>query len=235
MLRTALFFITFVPWTLFVIATGLPLSLIRADWLHSYARFWARTSLGLAGVSLRIEGQQHLPRQGAVIYMPNHQSNFDILALFAGLPGQFRWLAKEELFRIPLFGLAMRRAGYIAVDRSNRRKSVESMKIAIERISQGTSVLIFPEGTRSPDGRLGAFKTGSFTLALQAQVPIVPVAIHGSRDIMAKKSCWIRGGAIRVEILPAVPTAGRPTQDRQVLLEQVRGDMLATLEGAAEA
>ena len=151
------------------------------------------------------------------------------------MPGQFRWLAKEELFRIPLFGLAMRRAGYIAVDRSNRRKSVESMKIAIERISQGTSVLIFPEGTRSPDGSLGAFKTGSFTLALQAQVPIVPVAIHGSRDIMAKKSCWIRGGAIRVEILPAVPTKGRPTQDRQVLLEQVRADMLATLEGATEA
>jgi 1-acyl-sn-glycerol-3-phosphate acyltransferase len=231
MFRTLFFLITFVPWTLFVIFTGVPLSLLKADYLHSYSRLWGRVSLFLAGVRLTVRGREHLPPGVPVVYMANHVSNFDILALYAGLPGQFRWLAKAELFRIPLFGFAMARAGSIPVDRSNRKKSVLSMKEAVKRIQEGTSVVIFPEGTRSPDGTLQSFKTGSFTLALMSQAPVVPVAIQGSRDVMPKHSRWIQGGHIVLSILPPVPTANREVSERGELMEEVRRPIAAALDG----
>lgn len=235
MFRTLFFLITFVPWTLWVILTGVPLSLLGADYLHAYARIWGRVSLWLAGVRLTVEGREHLTKGKPVVYMANHVSNFDILALFAGIPDQFRWMAKVELFRIPLFGLAMSRAGSIPVDRSNRRNSVLSMRQAVARIAAGTSVVIFPEGTRSKDGTLQPFKTGSFTLALQAQVPVVPLAIIGSGEVMPKHSRWIRGGHIRLQIMPPVATAGRPVAERAELMEEVRQPIVAALEKAGQA
>ncbi len=233
MVRTLFYFATFIPWTLFVIATGVPLSFISPDYLHNYARFWAKVGLKLAGVKLKVTGQEHLQPDQAVIYMPNHQSNFDILALFAGLPGQFRWLAKEELFQVPLFGLAMRRCGYIPLNRSDRRKAIKSMHEAARRIRNGTSVVIFPEGTRSADGQLQEFKKGGFMLALKAQVPMLPVAISGSYAVMPKTSRWIRGGVIEVTILPAIDSAGLGTADRDPLMQQVHSRIAATLGEAA--
>lgn len=222
MLRTAFFFLIFIPWTLWIILTGIPLSFFSPDYLHSYCRLWGRIGLRLAGVGLRVEGRENLPSDRPVIYISNHQSNFDILALFAGLPGQFRWLAKEELFHIPLFGLTMRRAGYISIDRSDRKKAIRSMSAAAQRIAAGASVTIFPEGTRSPDGSLLPFKKGAFTLALQSQVPIVPLVIRGSGKIMPKHSKWIRGGTIRLTIFPPIATAGLAAEDRDGLMERVR-------------
>jgi 1-acyl-sn-glycerol-3-phosphate acyltransferase len=146
------------------------------------------------------------------------------------LPGQFRWLAKEELFHIPLLGMAMRRTGYIPVNRSDRRKAIQGMAKAVRRITEGTSVIIFPEGTRSPDGTLLPFKKGGFIMALQSQVPVVPVAIRGSRDIMPKHSLLIQGGGdIRVDILPALETKNRPVSDRDALMEEVRRPLEAAL------
>ena len=229
MLRTVFFFACFIPWTLFVILTGVPLSFVSPDWLHTYARFWARVGLVLAGVRLEVSGREHIPAGRPVLYMSNHQGNFDILALYAGLPGQFRWLAKEELFRVPLFGLAMRRTGYIPVNRGDRRKAAASMKYAVERITSGASVVVFPEGTRSPDGSLLPFKKGGFMLALDAGAPLVPVAISGSREIMPKHSRWIRGGTIRVDIFPAVPTEGKSTHDRDAIMQAVRTPIAAAL------
>jgi 1-acyl-sn-glycerol-3-phosphate acyltransferase len=222
MLRTFAFFVLFIPWTLFVIFTGVPLSFIKADYLHSYSRFWARLSLFFAGVRLEIHGAQHLPDDGPAIYMANHQGNFDILALFAGLPAQFRWLAKAELFRVPLFGWAMHRSGYIPIDRSDRKKALQGMAEAVHRIREGTSVVIFPEGTRSPDATLLPFKKGGFIMALQAQAPIIPVAINGSAAIMPKNHPWIRRGTIRIDIFPAVVTAGRGIGEREAIIEEVR-------------
>lgn len=229
MLRTVFFWVCFAPWTLFIILTGLPLSLLSADYLHNWARVWGRVSLRLAGARLRLTGLEHLPRGAAVIYMPNHQSQLDILALFAGLPGQFRWLAKAELFRIPLFGLAMRRSGYIPVDRGDRRAAMQSMTAAARRIAGGTSVVLFPEGTRSDDGQLLPFKKGGFLLALHSQVPIVPVAIHNSGQLLAKGQCSLRPGRIEVEFLPAITTAGLRTADRDTLMEQLRQDLATAL------
>lgn len=230
MLRTLFFYITFIPWTLFVILTGVPVSFLSPDYLHSYARFWARIGLCLAGVRLTVTGQKNLPA-GAAVFMPNHQSNFDILALYAGLPVQFRWLAKEELFRIPLFGFAMRRTGYIAIDRSDRKKAIQSMTEAARRVREGTSIIVFPEGTRSPDGALLPFKKGGFILAIDAETPIVPVAIVGSHEVMPKHSRWIRGGQIQVNIFPAVTTAGTTPAGRDALMETVQRPIAAALGG----
>lgn len=230
MIRTIFYFATLIPWTLFVIVTGVPLSFISPDYLHNYARLWARVGLLLAGVRLKVSGQEHLRAGQPVIYMSNHASNFDILALFAGLPGQFRWLAKEELFRIPLFGLAMRRAGYIPLDRSDRRKALHSMTEAAKRIRAGASVVIFPEGTRSADGILQPFKKGGFLIALKAGVPVQPVAISGSFAIMPKSSRQIHGGLIEVQILPAIATAELTSADTEKLLATVQERIGTALE-----
>ncbi len=227
MLRSLFAFTFFIPWTLFVIFTGVPLSFVNPDYLHSYARIWARVGLLLGGARLRVEGEENLPRGEAVIYMANHQSNFDILSLFAGLPVQFRWLAKEELFRVPFFGYAMKRTGYIPVNRADRRQAMESMAVAAKRISEGTSVVIFPEGTRSPDGQLLPFKKGGFLLAMQAGVPIVPVAILGSCEVMGKKSLSIHPGPIRMRIFPPLPTG--KGSDREELMETVRRQIASAL------
>jgi 1-acyl-sn-glycerol-3-phosphate acyltransferase len=230
MIRTFFYFVTFIPWTLFVIITGVPLSFISPDYLHNYARLWARIGLSLAGVRLKVSGREHLRAGAPVIYMSNHASNFDILALFAGLPGQFRWLAKEELFRIPLFGLAMRRAGYIPLDRSDRKKALHSMTEAAKRIRGGASVVIFPEGTRSADGILQFFKKGGFLIALKAGVPVQPVAISGSFAIMPKSSRRIHGGLIEVRILPAIATAELAAADTGKLLATVQERIGTVLE-----
>lgn len=230
MLRTVFFFLTFIPWTLWITVTGIPLSFLSPNYLHTYARLWGRIGLLLAGVGLEVEGRENLLSDRPVIYMSNHQSNFDILAVFAGLPGQFRWLAKEELFRIPLFGLTMRRAGYIPLDRSDRQKAIQGMGAAARRIAAGASVMIFPEGTRSPDGSLLPFKKGGFILALESQVPIVPIVIRGSCKIMPKHSRWIRGGTIRITIFPSIDTTGRTLAGRDELMEEVRVPIAAALE-----
>lgn len=230
MIRTIFYFATFIPWTLFIIVTGVPVSFINPDYLHNYARLWAKVGLRLAGVRLQVSGQEHLHPDAPVIYMSNHGSNFDILALFAGLPGQFRWLAKEELFRIPLFGLAMRRIGYIPLDRSDRRKALHSMTEAAKRIRAGASVVIFPEGTRSADGILQPFKKGGFLIALKAGVPVQPVAISGSFAIMPKTSRRIHGGLIEVRILPAIATAELASADIETLRVTVQERIAASLE-----
>ncbi|HKL48488.1 MAG TPA: lysophospholipid acyltransferase family protein [Desulfuromonadales bacterium] len=222
MLRTVIAYIFFLPWTLFIMITGLPLSFISPNLLHNYGRFWARVCLVVAGVRLEIEGRENIPAEGAHIYMPNHQSAFDILVLFAGLPDQFRWLAKHELFKIPLFGLCMRQCGYIPINRSDRKKAVASMNKAAQRIHDGTSVVIFPEGTRSENGNLLPFKKGGFIMAMQAQVPIIPVAIDGSCKVHRKHSMRVKPGTIRTTIFPPIPTEGLNPSHRDDLMEQVR-------------
>lgn len=233
MLRTLFFYTTFFPFTLLSIGYLLISAFFGGEKrLHAGARQWARACLWLGGVRLKVVGVEHLPPQGPVVYMSNHQGNFDIPALFAGLPVQFRWLAKAELFRIPLFGLTMRIAGYIPVERQDRRLSIQSMNLAAERVAAGTSIMIFPEGTRSPDGELLPFKKGGFILALQAQAPIVPIAIDGSAALMLKSSWMIRSGEIRLRIFPAIPTVGLGMKDRDALLTEVAAQIASALAPA---
>ena len=231
MVRTLFFYVCFFPWTALVAICGAPFSLLSPDYMHSCGRIWGIVTLWLAGIRLVVEGRENLPQAGQpVIFAGNHQSNFDILSYFAGLPLQFRWMAKEELFRVPLFGMAMRRSGYVSIDRSDRRKAMKSISVAAERIRTGTSVVIFPEGTRSPDGRLQEFKKGGFLIALKAQVPIVPVAISGSWQVMHKGDLKFRPGTIRLRILPRIEVTGLTTKDSDILMARVR-DCLAEAMG----
>ena len=189
---------------------------------HLVARVWGRTILFAARVKVTVKNPANIDPSRSYIYMSNHQSNFDIPVLLAHLPVQFRWLAKVELFRIPVFGFAMKRAGYISIDRSNRKSAILSLKHAAEIIRGGVSVLIFPEGTRSRDGNIRPFKSGGFILAIDSGVPIVPVIIHGTFPIMLKDWLRIRPGNVVLEIETPVETSPYSRRDKAVLMEKVR-------------
>jgi 1-acyl-sn-glycerol-3-phosphate acyltransferase len=195
----------------------------QPKWAHLLGRLWANLNLWVAGVRVRLEGFENLNPGQAYVFLSNHQSGFDILALMGKLRVQFAWLAKEELFRIPILGHAMRAAGYIPIDRSDRRKAVESLNQTAAKVQKGTSVMIFPEGTRSPDGVLQEFKKGAFLLAIKSQQRIVPIAISGSHRVLAKRGKWIlEPGVIDITVEKPISTVGLTVKDNDTLMHTVR-------------
>jgi 1-acyl-sn-glycerol-3-phosphate acyltransferase len=154
--------------------------------------------------------------------MANHQSNFDIPVLLGHLKVQFRWLAKVELFKIPVFGRAMRKAGYISIDRYHRESAFNSLKVAASKIKSGVSVLIFPEGTRSRDGKIRPFKKGGFVMAIDSGVPIVPVVITGTRAIMPKGRFRVYPGDVSMAIHKPIGTSTYTRETKEALMEKVR-------------
>ncbi len=197
---------------------------------HRVARIWARSILGVSGIKVTINGLDNLIADRPVIYMVNHQSNFDIPVLLGRLPVQFRWLAKAELFRIPILGQGMRGSGYISIDRSNRKSAMQSLYRAADTIRDGTSVLIFPEGTRSPDGNLLPFKKGGFVLTVDAGVPVTPMTIHGTWSIMPKNQLFIRPQPVTLTILPPVDTSAFNRKTKDDLMDTVYNLMSESIE-----
>ncbi len=198
---------------------------------HSYAaRPWARVILRFCGVGVTVGGLENVDNDEPRIYMVNHQSAFDIFTLLAFLPVDFKFILKQELMKIPLFGWAMKRAGYIALDRGDPRKAIKSMNRAAEKIKQGASVLIFPEGTRSEDGHLQVFKKGGFHLAIKSGCAIVPIVILNSRNIVRKGSMRISGGDIRMEICGPVPVKDYGKRHMAQLMGRVREAMLEEMK-----
>lgn len=189
---------------------------------HQAASLWATWILILSGVRVRVTNLNLLTPGRPYILAANHQSAFDIFALLSKLKIQFRWLAKESLFKVPVFGWAMKRAGYIPIDRSNAKKAYQSLIQAAEKIKAGTSILIFPEGTRQDAFTLGEFKSGGFHLALKSRQPIVPVSIRGSGQILPKNGFWIRPGTIEVTVGDPIPTEGYTSKKMNELMEKVR-------------
>ena len=185
--------------------------------VHRIARFWGRSILMVSRIKVSVKGMSNIDRSQSYIYMSNHQSNFDIPVLLGHLKIQFRWLAKMELFKIPIFGQAMRKAGYISIDRNNRESAFESLKTAARKIKNGVSVVIFPEGTRSRDGKVRAFKKGGFVMALDAGVPIVPIVITGTSSIMTKGHLRINPGKVNMIIHPPIPTSTYTRETKQEL------------------
>jgi 1-acyl-sn-glycerol-3-phosphate acyltransferase len=171
---------------------------------------------------VEVEGLEKIDPKQAYVFAANHQSQFDIFALLGHLPVQFRWLAKIELFRIPIFGAAMKGAGYIPIDRSDRRKAFQSIDQAAAKVREGTSIVIFPEGTRSLDGKLKDFKKGGFHLAIKSQRPIVPVSISGTFAILPKRGFRINPRAVRLHFSDPMPTASLTAQDRSWLISTIR-------------
>ena len=196
--------------------------------VHKVAQIWGRSILVVSGIHVEISGLENTRQLQSCIYMCNHQSNYDIPVLLGKLPVQFRWLAKAELFRIPLFGRSMRGAGYISIDRFDRTSAFQSLDRAAETIRQGTSVMIFPEGTRSADGKLQPFKKGGFVLAVDAGVPIVPVVISGTHEIMPKGRLMVRRQPVKVQVKPPIETSTYTRSTKAELMSQVRRSMLAS-------
>jgi 1-acyl-sn-glycerol-3-phosphate acyltransferase len=193
---------------------------------------WARGILRAAGTPVHAVGLEHIPPGEPVIYASNHSSMFDIWALFATLPGSVRFVAKRELFRIPILGAAMRAAGHIPIDRTVKARAFEAYDDAARIIKRGFSPVVFPEGTRSRTGDLLPFKNAPFALAIAAQVPIVPVYVHHTLEILPKGAWRLRPRPIRLFVGTPIPTAGLAPHDREALRDRVRAAIVALQQRA---
>ncbi len=202
------------------------------EWHHLVARLWGKWSLFWSGVDVRVKGGEHIQQNRPQVLMANHQSYYDVLALLGYIPSRFTWIAKKELFRIPIFGFVMKRAKYIEVDRKNHARAIAGMELASQQIREGTSVMIFPEGTRSSDGNLLSFKKGGIMLALKAGVPIIPIGISGSREILPRDSLRLTPGTIRLVIGPPINPCNYTVGRRDELLEHVRNAIADCIEKA---
>lgn len=168
------------------------------------ARYWGLNLLRFGRIPVRVEGLEHLVPGQTYVFAANHRSNFDIFVLIAVLPGKFLFVAKKALFQIPFFGQVLTRMGYISVDRGNQAEAIRSLNRATALIKAGSSIIVFPEGTRATVGELLPFKKGVFIMALKAGQPIVPVAVSGTRFIQPRASLRVRPGPVRVVISPPV-------------------------------
>jgi 1-acyl-sn-glycerol-3-phosphate acyltransferase len=179
-------------------------------------------ALKLAGIRVRVRGREHLTPGRAVVFCANHQSNVDPPVLFQVLDRRLHILYKAELSKLPLLGRVFRLGGFVAVDRHNREAALASVAAGAASIRAGNSFLIFPEGTRSRTHQLLPFKKGGFIMALQAQAPIVPVAIAGGRAAMRKGSRLVWPAKVTVTVGPPIETAGLTVDDRDRLISRVR-------------
>jgi len=192
--------------------------------VRALGRTWIRWILRTFSIRVAVEGLENVPTRAPVIFMSNHQSLVDIAAIVDTLPPSVSWrfVAKKELVRVPVFGWCLVTTGQIIVDRGNRERAVESLHRAAERIRGGASVIVFPEGTRSPGGSLRPFKSGPFHLALEAQVPIVPVTVSGSQRITPKGSLQVHRGTVKIAFGKPIPTRGVRMEERGRLKARVR-------------
>ena len=233
MVRAYLYLAVFIPLTFLFSASAFFSTLFDSSgkayaW---HARLWSRLALMLNRVKVTVTGTEHLP-DGPVIFMSNHQSNFDILTLLSSMPRQLHWIAKKELFEIPLFGPSMRRGGYIPLDRGDGRKALQSMDEAAATIRLGKSVVMFPEGTRSTNTKLLPFKRGGFILARKAGVPVIPVTINGSGKVNPPNQIRLYSGNIRMVLHPAViaPADLRRSEAEAWMMEHVLDRIESALE-----
>jgi 1-acyl-sn-glycerol-3-phosphate acyltransferase len=225
MIRTAIVILYVLPATaiLSMIAIIVAFFSHTGNPVHIIARMWSKSILFVSGIKVDVKGLANIDPGKSYIYMANHRSNFDIPVLLSCLPIQFRWLAKAELFKIPIFGRAMSGAGYVKIDRSNRVSAIRSIDEVAAKMKNGVSVMIFPEGTRSQDGHLKPFKKGGFVMAVDTGVPIVPIILRGTRSIMAKGSWRIKPDKVALLIEKPIDTSGFTRDTKEDLIKKVRG------------
>ena len=200
----------------------------NTDPLYRIGVLGTRMALWLSGVQMEVHGREKIPTGGCLVFMSNHQGNCDPPALIARLPDVLV-MGKKEFFKVPVLGRAMRLRGFIPVDRKNRERAIQAVEQAVRALQAGFSFLVFPEGTRSPDGRLQPFKKGVFVMAIKAGATIVPVAISGSSRIMTKGQFVIRPGRVRLTFCDPIPTRGCTIEQRQSIIERTRQAILMGL------
>ncbi len=220
-------------WSAFWITAALLARLVTRDTGASLAmarRFWAPGLLRAGGMRVEVSGLENLDLQQPYFFAANHQSLLDAVVLYDALPVPLLFIVKEELRRVPLLGWYMSAMGMIYIRRRQRRQSLVAMQLCARRIAEGRSILIFPEGTRSKDGKLGPFKPGAFVAPIDAGAPVVPVAIDGTARILPAGGFRVRPGRIRLAVGRPIATAGLERRDRRDLAGQVREQIVELLD-----
>ena len=191
----------------------------RGDFGHTCARAWSWLILKTTGVTVRVEGLERLDPTRSYVFAANHQSIYDIPIVFASLPFQLRIIAKQSLGRIPFLGWHLQRTGHVLVDRS--KPGAGTVKKMARLVADGHSLIVFPEGTRSTDGAVARFKGGSFVIALDAGLPIVPISIVGSRHVMLKGQLMVKPGRVSLVVHDPIDTASVPRDAARELAASV--------------
>ncbi len=200
------------------------------------ARAWSRSLLRIGFVHVEVEGLEKIAPNGSYVFASNHLSYMDTPVVLSNIPVQFRFLAKKGLFQIPLLGTHLARAGHIPVPREDPRAAVRTLATAADAIrTRGISMLIFPEGGRSRDGVLQEFKEGGAYIAIKAGVPMVPIALSGTRTVLPFGSAVIRPGRVRMRVGDPISTAGLSLHDRVRITGQVRDEIVAMLDNKTHA
>jgi len=196
---------------------------------HAIARKWAQSALAMNGSSIRVSGIENIPENGGVLFVANHQSNFDIPILIGHVPRDKGFIAKLELLKVPSFSRWMKYIGCIFIDRKDPRQSLTAINDAAEKLKAGHSIVIFPEGTRSADGSVGPFRAGGLRLAIKAGVPIVPVTISGSKNIMPKGSSLIKYAVVDVVVASPLVPGELAGMDTTQITEKVKNIIVSNL------
>jgi 1-acyl-sn-glycerol-3-phosphate acyltransferase len=195
------------------------------------SRNWSKIILFISGVKVKIIGIGNINKNRSYIVVSNHQSLFDIPVIIANFPLSVRMIAKKELFWIPIFGWAIYIAGHISIDRGSGRKAKRSLEKALEKISKKRfSVVVYPEGTRSPDGEVKEFGKGAFRLAFESKLPILPVAIKDSRKVLPRGSLRINRGEIKIVIGKPISTENIEKRELNKLKDKVRSEIMKSME-----
>jgi 1-acyl-sn-glycerol-3-phosphate acyltransferase len=195
-------------------------SLVNPEWASRvFAATWGKVLALLTPVSVTVEGSEHARQGQSYVVAINHQSQYDILVVYGWLKLDLKWVIKQELRKIPGIGLGCEKAGHIFIDRRDPKQASRAIRAALARLGNGVGILFFPEGTRSMDGHLLPFKKGAFRLAIDQDIPVLPVTLVGTRDIMPARSLKPFPGSVRMIIHPAITPQGK---DVEQLLEETR-------------
>lgn len=227
MIRAAVSAVMFIVYTLIGIVSAFSSRLWdrSGDTVVWLARQWSRAILATAGVKVNVIQAAPLDANRPYVFMSNHISALDIWSLYAAVKVPMRMMAKKQLGDIPLFGWAMHAGRFLFIDRQNATSARRSIDLATRRIHDGVSVLIFPEGTRSRDGKMAPFKKGGFYLAIDSGAAIVPVAVRGARELFPPGSVLLRRGEVTIEIAAPIPTDGMTGKDRDRLVLEVQNQI----------
>jgi 1-acyl-sn-glycerol-3-phosphate acyltransferase len=219
----ALRFVLEVFLSMFFAALELIVIVVRKDdrVFHALARAWARSSLRLCGVTVRVKGLEKLDMRRNYVYVSNHASMFDIPAILATIPDQIRILYKKELNWVPIFGWGLKYGSYVAIDRRRGSDAMKSLGEAADKIRTGASALLYAEGTRTLDGKLQPFKRGAFNLAVRAGVPVVPLTINGSYRLLPKRSIAVQPGEVELILEAPIEIKGSGKEEEMRLMAEV--------------
>lgn len=223
--------IVYTAFTAFVTIVMVALG-VRAERLNGFVSFWARILCYLALSGVRVEGREYIDPKKSYIFIANHQGWYDIFSIYGYLPNRFAWIMKEELGRLPLVGKACRSVGHVFIDRSSKMKSMRSLQKAEQILRENnSSVVLFPEGTRTRTGKVGTFKRGAFFMARDLHMPIVPMSVDGSFYVIPKGSWWIKPHRITLRFHQPVDTSDLTQENMQEYIDVIRETIKNDIEG----